>query len=240
MAEEKQEKPRGSCLGKLVSLFTFLGVAGLGVAVWFIAQPQDLSDVKGTSAAQGGARTRDLRQVLKNAVNQAYPLTLTEEEINRYLKQTLAAKQGGLLEKAVTLDDVRVRLEKDRAEIVMVRSVMGHPFTLSMYFRVEQLIEVNDKTTTNVIRDGGSYLESMPESPLASKLMKGGRFGKVVVPQGFLYLVLPSFEKLAEAYRAELSAAFEEMSRISIADGKLVLDPRADGGSALPGANGTF
>jgi hypothetical protein len=242
MADEKQESPkrRGSCLGKLVSLFTFAGVAGLGVAVWFIAQPQDLSDIKGTSPALSGTKARDLRQVLKNAVNQSFPLSLTEEEINLYLKQSLAAKQGGFLEKFVTIDDVRVRLEKERAEVIIVRSVMGKPMTTSMYFRVEQVIELNDRAVTNVMRNGGTYFPQMPESPIAQKLMKGGRFGQLVVPQGFSLLVLPSFEKLAGVYKTELSNAFEEMARITIEDGKLVLDPRPDGGSALPGPSGTF
>ncbi len=242
MADEKQESPkrRGSCLGKLVSLFTFAGVAGLGVAVWFIFQPQDMSDIKGTSPALSGTKARDLREVLKNAVNQNFPLSLTEEEINLYIKQSLAAKQGGLLEKFVTLDDVRVRLEKGRAEIIVVRSVMGRHLTISMYFRVEQVVGIDDREVTNIIRDGGTYFPQMPDSPIAQRLLKGGRFGQLVVPQGFSHLVLPSFAKLADVYKTELSSAFEEMARITIEDGTLVLDPRPDGGSALPGPSGTF
>ena len=242
MADEKQESPkrRGSCLGKLVSLFTFAGVAGLGVAVWFIFQPQDMSAIKGTSPALPGAKPRDLREVLKNAVNQNFPLSLTEEEINLYIKQSLAAKQGGLLEKFVTLDDVRVRLEKRRAEIIVVRSVMGRHLTISMYFRVEQVVGIDDREVTNIIRDGGTYFPQMPDSPIAQRLLKGGRFGQLVVPQGFSHLVLPSFAKLADVYKTELSSAFEEMARITIEDGTLVLDPRPDGGSALPGPSGTF
>jgi hypothetical protein len=242
MADEKQESPkrRGSCLGKLVSLFTFAGVAGLGVAVWFIFQPQDMSDLKGSSPALSGTKARDLREVLKNAVNQNFPLSLTEEEINLYIKQSLAAKQGGLLEKFVTLDDVRVRLEKGRAEIIVVRSVMGRHLTTSMYFRVEQVVGIDDREVTNIIRDGGTYFPQMPDSPIAQRLLKGGRFGQLVVPQGFSHLVLPSFAKLAGVYKTELSSAFEEMARITIEDGTLVLDPRPDGGSALPGPSGTF
>lgn len=244
MANDTQEtpKPRGSCLGKLVSLFTFAGVAGLGVAVWFIFQPQDMSDLKGTGVSSSGTKARDLRQVLKNAVNQSFPLSLTEEEINLYLKDTLEAKQAGLLEPFVTITSARVRLEKERAEVIIVRSVMGRPFTTSMYFRIEQLVELNDRSVTNVIRDGGTYFPQMPDSPIAQKLMKGGRFGQLVVPQGFSLLVLPSFEKLAGVYKTELSSAFEEMSRITVEEGKLVLDPRPDGagGSALPGPGGTF
>lgn len=239
MAEEKQEKLRGSCLGKLVSLFTFAGVAGLGAAVFFIAQPQDLSDIKGIgpASALNGGKARDLREVLKNSVSRGYPLTLTEEEINLYLKQTLAAKQGGGLEKLVNIDRVCVRLEEERAEVIIERSIMGRPVTVSMYYRILQEIDMNGSTKTSVVRDGGHFF---PDLPRLERLTKGGRFGKLVVPQGFLILVLPSFEKLAPVYRLELEQAFEEMSRITISKGKLVLDPRADGGSALPPAGGTF
>ena len=242
MAEERQDppKPRGSCLGKLASLITFAGVLGLGVAVFYITQPQDLSDLKGTSPASATARTRDLNQVIKNAVHQNFPLNLTEEEINLYLKQSLVAKQGGALEKFVTLDSVRVRLEKDRAEVIIVRSVMGRPMTISMFFRVEQTVEVNDTAMTHIIRDGGTFFPFIPDSPLAQRVAKGGRFGQLVVPAGFLkVLALPSFEKLAEVYQEELDNAFRQMARIRIEDGKLVLDPRPNS-SALPGAGENF
>ena len=115
MAEDKNPpppKPKGSCLGKLMALFSFAGVAGLGVAVFFITQPQDLSDIKGRpSGLTPPPKTRDLRTVLQNSVDRSYPLTLTEEEINLYLRQTLAAKQGGALGSQVSLDAVSVRIE---------------------------------------------------------------------------------------------------------------------------------
>lgn len=234
MAEEKQEeKPRGSCLGKLISLITFGGVLGLGAAVFFMAQPQDLSDIKGVGSTTtlSGGKARDLREVLKNSVSRGYPLTLTEEEINLYLKQTLAAKQGGGLDKMVKIEGLRVRLEEERAEIIIERTIMGRPMTVSMYVRVIQELDVQGRTKTSVLRDGGAFF---PDLPRLEKLVKGGRFGKLVVPQGFLLLVLKPYEELAKIYESELQQAFEEMSRISIAKGKLVLDPQAGGGSALP------
>lgn len=238
MADEKPAppKPKSSCLGKLLALFSFAGVAGLGVALFFITQPQDLSDIKGRpSGLTPAPKTRDLRAVLQNSVDRNYPLTLTEEEINLYLRQTLAAKQGGYLSSQVSLNAVSVRLEEDRAEIVTERTVAGRPLTLSMYVRVEQNIDVHGKTRTMIARDGGPFL---PQVPRLEFLAKGGRFGQLVVPQGFLLLVMPQFEQLATAYETELHLAFEEMSRIKLEKGKLVLDPRADGGSSLlPGEN---
>jgi hypothetical protein len=234
MAEEVKLKPKGSCLGKLVTLVALAGVAGLGVAVFFMARPQDLSDIKGIA---GTSKPRDLRAVLQSAVDRGYEVTLTEEEINLYLKQTLLAKQGGMLEKAVTFDGVRVRLEEGRAEIIMQRSVMGQPLTLSMFVRVEQTLNMKGTTQTTVMRDGGPFL---PQVPRTERIVKGGRFGQLVVPQGFLLLVLPAYEKLAALYQKELELGFEEMSRITMSDGKLVLDPRPDGGAELPGAGGSF
>ncbi len=234
MADEVKLKPKGSCLGKLVALVALAGVAGLGAGVFFMAQPQDLSDIKGIT---GTSKSRDLRAVLQSAVDRGYEVTLTEEEINLYLKQTLLAKQGGMLEKSVAFDGVRVRLEEGRAEVIMQRSVMGQPLTLSMFVRVEQTLSLKGTTQTTVMRDGGPMI---PQLPRAERIVKGGRFGQLVVPQGFLLLVLPAYEKLATAYQKELELGFEEMSRITMSDGKLVLDPRPDGGAELPGPSGSF
>jgi hypothetical protein len=234
MADEKNAPPpkrKGSCLGKLVALFSFAGVAALGVAVFFITQPQDLSDIKGRpSGLTAPPKTRDLRAVLQNSVDRNYPLTLTEEEVNLYIRQTLASKQGGALGSQVSLDGVSVRLEDGRAEIITERTIAGRPLTLSMYVRVEQQIDVHGKVHTMIAREGGPFF---PQIERTEKFAKGGRFGQLVVPQGFLLLVMPQFEKLATIYERELHLGFEEMSRIKLEKGKLVLDPRADGGSGL-------
>lgn len=225
MSDEKPLKPRSSCLGKLLALFSMAGIAGLGVALWFVGQAQDTSDIKGVGAGSEGKSARNLQAVLKSAVDRAYPVTLSEEEINLYLRQTLEAKQEGMLGSVVELRGVYVRLEEDLAEIVMERSVMGHPFTVSMYLRIEQH-ETMQGVERSVLREGGPYMADAPN------LKRGGRFGRLVVPQGFLVLVLPAFEKFAGVYKEEIAGGIEEMSRISIQEGKLVLDPRADGGTS--------
>ncbi len=224
MSDERAVKPRSGCLGKFLTLFAMAGIGGLGVALWFLFQPQDLSDIAGIGPASASKSSRNLQAVLKSSVERAYPITLSEEEINLYLRQTLEAKQGGLLGSAVEFQRVCVRLEEDLAEIVMERSVMGYPFTVSMFVRVEQS-ETLQGVERSVFRDGGPYMEEAP------RLRRGGRFGKLVVPQGFLLLVLPSFEKFAAVYRKEIGEGVEEMSRITLQEGKLVLDPRPDGGT---------
>jgi len=231
--ESPPPKAKGSCLGKLTTLVVFVGLAGLGAALYFIAQPQDLSDIDGRGPAAVGKASRNLKEVLKNSSEGAYPLKLTEEEINLYLRDTLESKQGGFLEEWVDIEDVAVRLEDDRAEVIMVRSIAGYPLTLSMYIRIEQTEQPDGRITTQIFRNGGAYQEWLPKPGI------GGRFGQLAVPEGFLLTVMPAFSQLASVYREAPAPGsmmrrkpvkevdfIEDMSRISIEDGKLLLDPR--------------
>lgn len=127
---------------------------------------------------------------------------------------------------------VRVRLEDGYAEVIMERSIMDYPQTLSMYLKIDQYIDVQGRTKGAAVLGGEQYF---PDVPRIDRLIRGGRFGQLEVPQGFLLLVQPAFAKLAAVYQQELHLGFEEMSRITFTKGKLVLDPRADGGGA-----GTF
>ena len=191
-----------------------------------ISQPQDLSDIEGRGPGAVGKPSRDLKAVLANSLKGGYKLTLTEEEINLYLRDTLKSRQGGFLESQVSIDDVAVRLEGEHAEIIIVRTVAGQPFTVSMFVTVIQSELPNGTILTEVGRHRGPYHE------LIKRPLVGGRFGSLPVPQGFMHLVLPSFENLAAVYRdAEAKKPVkeldfvEEMPRFSIVGGKLVLDP---------------
>jgi hypothetical protein len=223
MSEEKPEKRRGGCLRGLMTLVTLAGVVGLGTCVWFIFQPQDLSDIKGWGPAAAGQRSPDLISVLTKAQNGVYPVTLTEEQINLYLRDHLQLKQGGFLSSFVEIHSVVVRITQERAEVVMERTVFGHPFTTSMYLRVESVRDITGRTSKEVMRDGGDYFKDLP------RLKRGGRFGKLEVPQGFLILVLPSFEKLATALNQEIAASVGDMPRVTLSKGKVLFDPREEG-----------
>ena len=69
-------------------------------------------------------------------------------------------------------------------------------------------------------RHGGPYHKFLPFPKC------GGRFGQLPVPQGFLLLVMPSFDNLAKAFPDEIRLGFAEMTRIKIEDERLILDPR--------------
>lgn len=233
MGEKKEAppKPKGGCLSKLATLVVFVGLIGLGAAIYFIAQPQDLSDIAGRGPAAVGKESRNLKAVLKNATEGGYPLKLTEEEINLYLRDTLAFKQDGALAEWVKLEGVMVRLEDGRAEVIMERSIMGYPMTVSMYLRVEQTEKSDGGIQTRIFRNGGLYQDWLPKPAV------GGRFGQLPVPEGFLLTVMPAFQKLAQIYREPVPAGsmlrrkpvkeidfIENMARIAIEDGQLVLD----------------
>lgn len=219
MAEPSKPKSGGGCLGKLVMLILLGGVLGLGSAMFFIVQPQDLTDIGGYGPSAKGNPAREMKVVLKNSVDRGYPVTLTELEINQWLGRTLETKQGGLLAGQASLDRVWVRLLDGYAEVVMERKILGQPFTVSMFLRVEQL-QGPRGVMTQIHMDGGPYHANVPKPP------KGGRFGKLVVPQGFLLLVKPAYEKLVPVLQEEITLGFEEMARIKIEKNRLVLNPR--------------
>jgi hypothetical protein len=230
MSEPTQPKSGGGCFSKLISLFLLATAAGLGSAIYFVSQPQDLSDLGGREAGPKTGQAREMKVVLKNSIERGYPVTLSEEEINDWLGSTLSVQQGGLLASRVSFERVWVRLEDGTAEVIMERKIMGRPFTVSMFLQIEQ-IEGPNGVSTEVKLHGGPFHPDFPNPP------RGGRFGRLVVPQGFLLLVVPAYRNLTKNFPEEINLGFEEMSRIRIEKGRLVLDPRAgaSGESILPG-----
>lgn len=229
MADPKKPKSGGGCLSLLITLIFLVAAVGLGSALFFIVQPQDLTNLGGYGPAAKTAPVRDMKVVLKNAIERGFPVTLSEADINNWLGRTLTTKQGGVLASQISLERVWVRLEDGVAEIIMERKIMGQPFTVSMFLKIEKF--ENAKGVTTVVNmDGGPFHKDFPVPP------RGGRLGKLVVPQGFLILVKPAYEKLAKLFLEERALGLEEMSRVKIEKGRLILDPRAPdaAGSLIP------
>jgi len=218
-----KRKSRG-CLGMVMTLFVLGLLGALALGFYLISQPQEMGDIDGARAASALAPVRDLKSVVQNAVDRGYSVTLTEEEINGYLARTLLARQAGLLSEHVSLDGVWVRLEPGRAEIIMERRILGRPFTVSSYVRIEQTEELNGRTRTHIVPNGGPYVDGV-------KLNRGGRFGRLIVPEGFLHLTKPAYKALADVYGHETPEGWESelqfgaMSRVRIEDGRLTLEP---------------
>ena len=201
---------------RMLYLAVVLLVGILGYAVFLVTKAQSIVDI-GIGAPTETAR--DLKTVLQKSIEGAYEVRISEEELNAYLARTLAAKQGGVVAGKVTLEKVLVRIEQDQAELVMVRKIWGQSFTVSMWLKISQTESNKGEVNTAVDFDGGSM-------PVLSFVKRGGRFGKLVVPQGFVRFILPAYKSLAAQYVDETHLAFEEMARIRMEDGVLILDPR--------------
>ena len=101
----------------------------------------------------------------------------------------------------------------------MERSFLGLKSTLSMYFQV--LVDAGDVSSSKeVLLHGGPIVKFFPA------LKRGGRFGMLTVPQGYLYLVKPAFFQLGEVYEEELEMAFRRMHDIRVEDGQVVFIPK--------------
>lgn len=223
MADSHRTSFIGGCFSKLLFSFLLAALVALGAAAFLVTQPQDLTDLSTETAATKALPKRDIKAVLKSALDRSFPVTLSEAELNQWLGRTLITQQGGVFQGRVTLDRVWVRLEDGRAEVIMARRFLGHPFTVSMYLQVER-VEGMKGTSTEITLHGGPYLKDFPDPP------EGGRFGKLVVPQGFLILVMPAYEKLAARFNEEIELGFRDMARIKIEKGRLVLNPQEPSG----------
>lgn len=209
----------GGCFSKLLFLLILAAMGGLGTGVYFATQPQELSDIGGHGPATKATPVRDMRAVLQNAIDRSYAVTLSEAELNQWLAETLVMNQGGLLGKDIKLESFLIRLEEGRAELIMVRSVFGKPFTVSMYFKVDKE-QSGKEIITTFNPSGGTFIKDQ-DFP-----QKGGRLGQLVVPQGFLHLILPAYVKVADLFTDEIELAFSRMNRVSFEEDRIVLDPR--------------
>lgn len=219
-------------MGVLTKTFLFVTLLGLVIALAFSYRPQDLSGIDGVGPAAAAAPKKDVRAILRSSLERGFEVSFTEEELNAYLSRTLASKQNGLLGKNATIDGVWVSLEKDCAEVIIERRVFGHSFTVSTFLQVEQTEQPNGKAKTEVVLHGGPYISG-------TYPYRGGRFGSLVVPQGFLRLVLPAFENLAAVYQDEIGL-ISDMSRIQIGENRITFNPHAPGDDLSGLGGGSF
>jgi len=203
-------------LYKVAFLFVVATISGLLFSLFLLIQPQNLDGIGGVDATVGG---RDVSTLLRESHQRQVPVTLSEAEINQWLARSLEIQQGGRFKDSVVFKRVVVRFTEDLAEVIMEREVGGRPFTVSMFFTIKQIRDENT-LRTELNFHGGGYASWLPRP------RRGGRFGKLAVPQGFLRLVMPSFEALAEIITAELDDGFKRMVHIRIEDKQISLDPR--------------
>lgn len=219
MPNDADYPSKPGCISRILSFIVTIALIGTAVTLYFAAQPQDLSALKAAASQNLPDAPREMKEVLQNAIGRGYPVSLTETQINQWLSRTLVGTQGGPLKLDASFKGVWVKLDENVAEIIMEREVMGYMLTTSMFLQIEKHEGV-EGTHTMIVLDGGPFHPSVPKPP------RGGRFGQLTVPQGFLILLMPAYEKLATLFAEEIDLGFREMASIKIEKGKVTLDPR--------------
>ena len=216
--DKPKQKPKRSFIARLFFLISAASSLLLALAVVVVLLPQDLSTIEGYGEGAKRQEARDLTAVLKESLDRGHEVTITEEELNRWIGQTLKLEQRGLLGGVVKINGLGMRLGENEVEIVMERSFLGLKSTFSMMFQV--LVEADEVSSSKeVLMHGGPIAKFFPA------LKRGGRFGRLTVPQGYIYLVKPAFYQLGTVYEEELEMAFRKMHDIRVEDGQVVLTP---------------
>lgn len=220
MARKPSEDPpppaEMSVVQKLGVVFVITAILGFSMCIFMMVTPQSLDDLDGLDPNDRG---RNLTDVLRESHNRQIPITLREAEINQWLATSLEVNQARLLDEEVKFKRVAVRMMDGTLEVILEREWFDRPMTLSMFFSVEQQ-EEGDRIQTTLHLHGGRYAAWLPVPP------RGGRFGQLIVPQGFLRLTMPAYQSLADAMTDELELGFKKMARIKLEDKKIHLDPR--------------
>lgn len=206
--EEEDEAPpsRGSLIGSFLARFNFwsslatllflsfiLTLLYVTVRMW---QPQDLKDIAGYT--DKGA-VRDLGLLIRNA--NGAPISFTEGELNRYLKDTCLLRQTGIFSILAQAQGVAVRVHDGYAELIIDRIIganMHQTTSVNLTFRQE--ID-HGRPSLKVDFQGGP--------PLLGRMPRGGRIGHIGIPQRHIEVLRPALETLLLCY-PDLVAAIDE------------------------------
>ncbi|MDQ8190332.1 hypothetical protein [Roseibacillus persicicus] len=203
---------RSKSFQSAVLLFALILLIFLFTAITLSFLPQDLSDVDGRNAdGSSTPPTRNLERVLENAASQGIKVTLTEEEINQWLSNQIQGTQDGLLKNQVQYRGAWVRLKEGSVDLIFEREAFNRTHTIAMNVQIEQLIEGNNQMSSNIN-------------------WAGGRLGQMPVMQGYLALVMSSYEELAEVMKPEvksLRTLLEGKALVKFEEGKVTFEPRS-------------
>jgi len=185
--------------------------------------PRNLQDVDGTGPVEDSAKIPDLAERLKEAVEKSYEVTITEEELNRYIASKLELTQSSIVDDYVKITGVYVDLKPDLIDV-----------------SIEREFDIPD----NQQSDGSKKLSFIPFSQTVSmqlelrtiddvdgsKMRKvnflGGNFGKSPAPGSLVRVIKPSFDIIAEVFANEINLSYGEMTSVIVSDGVITLDPR--------------
>lgn len=195
-SDSEQEKPRNilheiwqrfdfwSLLATVVFLaFTIILITTV-ISMW---TPQNMSSIAGY-ADRGSAR--DLTALLRNANGQ--PISFTEAELNRYLRETCRMRQTGIFSIITHGAGIGVRIHNGYAEFI-----------------IDRLIGANIHQTTSVnlsfhqeITHGRPQLkvDFKSTNTMLGNLPVGGSIGMLNIPERHISMLEPALDSLLNCY----------------------------------------
>lgn len=175
-------------LWSLAATVLFLAFAGtLGIIVLKMWIPQDLDDIEGYGDNEP---MRDLRTVISNANGEE--VSITEAELNRYLRSTCRMNQTGIFSIITHCQGVAVRLHDGYAEVIFDRIIGADMHqTTSAYLTCTQANEQGHPELKFEFKDG---------KPLLGHIPVGGTIGLVRMPQRHIRMLKPALESLIKCY----------------------------------------
>ena len=176
-AAAKRPRPRPSNVDSGFSPMTVLLLVvaiGLCVVMGMVLKPANLGKINGYPAELITSETRNLVAEVQTALNPKLvdqKLTFSEAEVNQYLNQRIKGKQGGILAAFVKFEGVYIDFETDVAEIYIVRSVFGLPFSVSSRI-AQKRAEYKTIWKTSGGTIGGFSLKTKQFKPILEAFMR--------------------------------------------------------------------
>lgn len=154
------------------------------VKMWI---PQDLHDIAGY---EDNAAARDLAAIIRNANGE--PITITEAELNRYLRETCRMRQTGIFSIITHCQGVAARIHNGYLELVFDR-IMGANMhqTTAVYLTFSQKSNLGTPELHVDFQGGDTIFGGMP---------RGGSIGSVPIPQRHVLMLKPAVESLLTCY----------------------------------------
>ncbi|MFC5049604.1 hypothetical protein ACFPK9_03090 [Rubritalea spongiae] len=184
--------------------------------------PRNLQSV---DSAQVSEETQfvDLKERLRKAVEESYPVEITEAELNQYIEEKLTLTQSPIVDDFVQINGVYVDLLPNLIEITIERT-FDYPSNVEDdgskklgFLPFTQTVTMQLKVHSELDSDGA--VKTMVEFP-------GGSFGRAPAPGMLVILVKPSYDVLADFFAEELDLGYRQMTYVTVEDGVIKLDPR--------------
>jgi len=165
--------------------------------LWLIFQGENLDRLKaGVVDAPGG---RDLLAEAESALEGGRSFEIDEVELNAHIGRVLQAREGDGFEIFAEFEGLWVRLLEGAFELVIERDVLGVESTVAVRVDV-------------IPAEGGHGFR-----------VTGGRFGRLPVPAGAMYLVRGGLRNIAAVFEPE-KGVLSQVGAVTISPGRLRLE----------------